>query len=176
MIEKYDYMQSSKYLVEIIFENIDLSPSVVDEKKKLAEGLKIKINEQFIPDIINLVKSVGEKQIDLIDRFINVVNDSVYNFKNNIELLKKECTEGLDIIKQDAHIENLMINEDVFLLIDRKYKEIEDERSRIISDQSKYNELNDRFNSIKLLIEDFYCINNDSITKFKSDSIYSHLK
>lgn len=160
VIEKYDYLQSSKHLVDVIFQDFGkFMFNIKLDRKSEAEQLKKKLKEVLFPELVDLLKAIEKTQIEMIDKFIQASEGTYNNLKENVGLLKEHCVTGLDKLKDELHIENLLTDEEVFLVFDSKYRQIACEQLRLKDDQKKYEALHDQFD---------FC--NDIITK-----VHNHL-
>jgi hypothetical protein len=141
-IEKYDYLQSSRNLVENIFYDMDelLAGAKMGNMQEIEE-LKQKIKLEFFPRLIQMVSQIEGKLLDLIDHFIENNTESYENIQKNVGLLKSHCSEGLDRLKSEIAIEDMMLDEEIFLTFDKKFKEIATEKVRIVKDVKKYEDL-----------------------------------
>ena len=100
---------------------------ILDKAKNLNEKsiqeLKNKVNVDFLK-LIEMIKSIQNKMNYIIDFYLLKENGNFKTMQNNIILLKNNCAEGLDKLKSEIEIEDMMINEDIFLTFDKKFKEI----------------------------------------------------
>ena len=74
----------------------------------------------------------------IIDFYLQKENGNFKTMQNNILLLKNNCAEGLDKLKSEIEIEDMMINENIFLTFDRKFKEIACEKKEFEDDVEKF--------------------------------------
>ncbi len=134
--EKYDYLQSSKTLVETIFQGLN---EIFNNAKGFNEdnikNLKNKISNELFPQLDDILKKLETQVINLIDFYFQ---KQQFNFKvlqKNYILLKDDCVEGLDQLKDKIGIEDMMVDDNVFKIFDTKFKEIESERQRLEHDK-----------------------------------------
>lgn len=154
IIEKYDYLQSSKHLVDLIFNDMTgFISGVKNDKKTDAEDLKKKIKFVYFPGLYELLKSIENHMLELIDIMLDTSEKSYNNYKQNVNLIKDHCSQGLDKLKEEIKIEDIMIDQDIFIMFDKKYKEIHNEKNRIKEDKKKFEELTESFKSISETIE-----------------------
>jgi hypothetical protein len=76
--------------------------------------------------------------------------------QNNLVSLKSSCSEGLDKLKENIDIEDLMIDESVFLTFDTKFKGINKEKDKIKTDIETYKSFTDNLNIIQNIVEKTY--------------------
>ena len=135
-IEKNDYLQSSKILIDKIFGNLNIDTSIFDDD--LINELKIKINEKFFPLLQNLLNKIQQKFQLLITKYILFEKDNLKQCQKKFELLKEYYIEGLDELKQKIKFEELIFNQNVFLLFDKKYRNIKND-TKVLIDVNKVN-------------------------------------
>jgi hypothetical protein len=152
-LEKYDYLQSSRNLVETIFYDMKelLSGRKLDLKE--VEELRTKVTNEFFPTLHELINVIQGKMIDLINFYVDSEKTSYNNIQQNVGLLKNHCSEGLDKLKSEIAIEDMMIDEEIFLTFDRKFKDISTEKVRVIKDSSKFEELRKSLQYVCSVIE-----------------------
>ena len=60
--EKYDYLLASKNLVELLFKDLkDILKNTKDNSNDSVEQLKAKVNIQFFPKLVDMVKQIEKK-------------------------------------------------------------------------------------------------------------------
>ena len=148
--EKYDYLQNCKTLVEIMFQGLN---EIFNNTKGFDENniniLKRKISNEFFPQLHNILQQLELHIINSIDFYFK---KQQYNFKTmqrNYILLKENCVKGLEELKNQIVIEDMMVDDNVFLTFDKKYKSIESERTKLDNDYAKFQQ----FSQILSLIE-----------------------
>lgn len=101
------------------------------------------------------------------------------NFKtieNNVNLLKNHCEEGLDKLKKEIVIEDMMIDENVFLTFDSKFKEIGNEKERFKEDIAKYKQFSETLYLIQNIIEKTYKEIYDFLLKYLNVTEFEDIK
>ena len=155
--EKYDYLQGSRNLVEILFKDLnDMFKNAKGGNNDSIEELKAKVSFQYFPKLVEMVKQIEQKMLNLILFFLEKEKGNFKIIENNINLLKNHCQEGLDKLKKEIIIEDIIIDEDAFLTFHSKFKEIGNEKERFRDDIEKYKRFSDNFNIIKRIIEQTY--------------------
>ena len=129
-IEKNDYLQSSKILIDKIFGNLNIDLSIFDDD--LINELKIKINEKFFPILQNLLNKIQQKFQLLITKYVLFEKDNLIQCQKKFDILKEYYIEGLDELKQKIKLEELIFNQNVFLLFDKKYRNIKNDAKNLI--------------------------------------------
>ncbi len=134
--EKYDYLQSSKTLVETMFQGLnEIFNNVKGFKEDNINSLKLKISNELFPQLNEILKQLENQILNLIDFYFK---RQQFNFKvmqKNYILLKNDCVEGLDKLKNEIGIEDMMVDDNVFKIFDTKFKEIESERQKLENDK-----------------------------------------
>ena len=155
--EKYDYLQESRNLVELLFKDLkDIFNNVKGDSKDSVEELKAKVSIQFFPQLIQMVKQIEQKMMNLILFFLEKEKGNFKTIEDNIDLLKNHCQEGLDKLKKEIVIEDIMIDENVFLTFHNKFKEIGREKEKFKDDIEKYKKFSENLYIIKSIIEKTY--------------------
>jgi hypothetical protein len=175
-LEKYDYLQSSRNLVESIFYDMKeiLSGRKMDLKD--VEELRQKINSEYFPNLIELIHIIQGKMIDLIDFFVENEKTSYNNIQQNVGLLKNHCAEGLDKLKSEIAIEDMMLDEEIFLTFDRKFKEISTEKVRVVKDTARFEELRKTLQYVFSVIESNYKDIYSFLERHANNTLYDDIK
>ena len=165
--EKYDYLQESKNLVELLFKDLkDILKNTKDNSNDSVEQLKSKVNIQFFPKLVDMVKQIEQKMMNLIIFFLEKEKGNYNIIENNVKLLKSHCQEGLDKLKKEIVIEDMMVDENVFLTFDSKFKEIGNEKEKFKDDIQKYKKFSDNLFLIQSIIEKTYKEIYDFLNKY----------
>ena len=155
--EKYDYLQESRNLVELLFKDLkDMFKNVKGGNDEAIEELKAKVSIQFFPKLIEMIKKIEQKMLNLIVFFLEKEKGNFKTIENNVNLLKNHCEEGLDKLKKQIVIEDIMVDEDVFLTFDSKFKEIGSEKEKFKEDIEKYKQFSETLSLIQNIIEKTY--------------------
>ena len=155
--EKYDYLQESKDLIENLFRDLkDMLNKTNGVPEDLIKQLKAKISIQFFPKLVEIVKQIEENMINLILFFLEKDQNNYKLMQNNLVSLKSSCSEGLDKLKENIEIEDLMVDESVFLTFDTKFKGINKEKDKIKTDIETYKSFADNLNIIQNIVEKTY--------------------
>ena len=175
--EKYDYLQDSRNLVELLFKDLkDIFKNAKGVNDESVEDLKAKVSVQFFPELVRMIKQIEQKMINLILFFLEKEKGNFKTIENNVNLLKNHCEEGLDKLKKEIVIEDLMIDENVFLTFDSKFKEIGKEKEKFKEDIEKYRQFLDNLNLIKSIIEKTYKEIYDFLLKYLDVTEFEDIK
>ena len=165
--EKYDYLQESKNLVEVLFKDLkDILKNTKEGSNESVEDLKSKVSIKFFPKLVDMVKQIEQKMMNLIIFFLEKEKGNYNIIENNVKLLKSHCQEGLDKLKKEIVIEDMMVDENVFLTFDSKFKEIGNEKEKFKNDIEKYKKFSDNLFLIQSIIEKTYKEIYDFLNKY----------
>ena len=155
--EKYDYLLESKDLIESLFKDMkDILNKENGVPDELVNELKAKISIKFFPKLVEIVKEIEKNMINLILFFLE---KDQYNYKliqKNLISLKSSCAEGLDKLKENIEIEDMMIDENVFLTFDSKFKGISNEKEKIKKDVETYKNFTEKLHLVQNIVEKTY--------------------
>jgi hypothetical protein len=157
-IEKYDYLRNSRDLIESIFSemNIVLHGAKTEQKTEFDE-LRKKLRTLIIPQLNDICNKIGNRILDLIDFCFDEFQSSTKNIQQNVDLLKIHCSDGLEKLKSEIAIEDMMLDEEIFLTFDRKFKDLLNfQKMRIEKDSKKYQGLNNSFKGFFSNLEHYY--------------------
>ena len=170
--EKYDYLQSSHNLVQQLFKNLNEGVDKVDEKYLLQ--LKDKITFNF-NSLVKMVKAIEAKLIQLIDEFVIINKSNIDIIRKNMTELKNNIEEGLDELKDKISIEDMMLDEEIFLTFDRKYRDIGFEKNKILGDIEAYNQFKQQLKVLGDSIEHIYNEIYAFLDKYLTSDIYNKI-
>lgn len=175
-IEKYDYLQSSRNLVESLFYDLkDFAPGGKLDQNAYEE-IQQKIKVQYYPQLMEMISKIELKQVELLDYFFENEKNSLSNMQKNVSLLKSHCSEGLDKLKHEIAIEDMMLDEEIFITFDRKFRDIATEKTRILSDTKKFDEFKTNLNVVVNVIENTYNDIHTFLKKYLESNVYNEIK
>ena len=175
--EKYDYLQNSRNLVELLFKDLkDLFKNAKNVNDDSIEELKAKVSIQFFPTLVKIIKQIEQKMMNLILFFLEKEKGNFKTIENNVNLLKNHCEEGLDKLKKEIVIEDMMVDEDVFLTFDSKFKEIGKEKEKFKEDIEKYKRFSENLYLIQNIIEKTYKEIYDFLVKYLNVTEFEDIK
>ena len=176
LIEKYDYLQSSKNLVESVFSGINNYIEEANTELKSIQTVQDRIKIEFFPQLVEMLHKLETKLIEVTDFFCENEKLSSSNMEKNTGLMKTYISESLEKLKKEINIEEIMINEDIFLTFDRKFKEVSSEKNRIFNDAQKLSEMRKSQESILVFVENMYGELYDTINKWLNLGTYTDIK
>ena len=168
--EKYDYLQSGQELVSQLFKDLNDNINAGDDKFTLE--LKDKIRIQFFSKLKKMVEEIERKLIEVLDEFVKRNRKNIDIVKNNMVNLRRHCGEGLEELKDKICIEDMMLDEDIFLTFDKKFKDIESEKNRIFKDIEEYKQFKQQLKIIADSVEKIYNEIYAFLDKYLTSDIY----
>ena len=169
--EKYDYLQSGEKLVNEIFKNVKDNFSEKGDLEIYAE-LRDKIKITFFSKLKKMVEEIEKRLVEVLDEFIKRNKKNIEVVKNNMISLKKNCGEGLDELKEKICIEDMMIDEEIFLTFDKKFKDLKNEKDKIIKDMEEYKQFKQQLKIISDSVEKIYNEIYAFLDKYLTSDIY----
>ena len=168
--EKYDYLQSGQELVAQLFK--DLNDNIKEGDDQFTLELKNKIRIQFFSQLKKMVEEIEKKLVEVIDEFIKRNKKNIEIVKNNMINLRKHCGEGLDELKDKICIEDMMLDEEIFLTFDKKFRDIESEKNKIFKDIEEYKQFTKQLKIIADSVEKIYNEIYSFLDKYLTSDIY----
>lgn len=177
IFEKFDYLKPSNEIVETLFADIDEAVKNVNNVNLTeVEELRLKLKMNYFPSLIELLKKIEEKMNDQIDIFNKHYDVNIVRVRNNSIKLKDHCSEGLDELKHQLDIENLLKDEGVFLHFDCKVKELSNQKQRIHDDALKIDKIIKSFSYAKTKMEMVYQEIKAFLTKQLNSTVYEEIR
>ena len=171
--EKYDYLQSGQELVAQLFK--DLSDNIKDGDDQFTLELKNKIRIQVFSKLKKMVEEIERKLVEVIDEFIKRNKKNIEVIRNNMSNLRKHCGEGLDELKDKICIEDMMLDEEIFLTFDKKFKDIASEKNKIFKDIEEYKQFTQQLKIIADSVEKIYNEIYSFLDKYLTSDIYTRI-
>ena len=168
--EKYDYLQSGQELVSQLFKDLNDNIKAGDDKFTLE--LKDKIRIQYFSKLKKMVEEIERKLIEVLDEFVKRNRKNIDIVKNNMVNLRRHCGEGLEELKDKICIEDMMLDEDIFLTFDKKFKDIESEKNKIFKDIEEYRQFKNQLKIISDSVEKIYNEIYAFLDKYLTSDIY----
>ena len=171
--DKCFYLLPSKYLVDKIFINFNISEDLSEFKKKM--------NSIMFQELFNMLKKIQEKCNKLIDEYNQVNITSLNNIRNSVRDIKISCIKILDELKDEIGIKNIIKNEDIFIEFDKIYKELgKTQNEQFQKNLNNFNELNKNIsilvqNLIKQIYSNIYKTLNDMLIDNQYENIQNQI-
>ena len=176
-IEKYDYLQSSRHLVDNILgdEKLYSADDAYDKSYDMLT-LKDKLKNKLFSQLHEMLNQVEAKVNEVIDFYNTNLTITKDNINDNAKKIKEYCTAGLEQLKEDIGIDKLIINEDIFLTFDKKYKEIAKHQFTLKEDTAKYIEMSKNYPTIEDFLQTIYNEIFDVLSKQINLVTYAEIK
>ena len=175
--EKYDYLIESKVLIESMFKDLkDLLNRANGVPEELIKQLKAKISIKFFPKLVEIVKQIEQNMVNLILFFLEKDKNNYKLIQDNLVSLKTGCAEGIDKLKENIDIENLMVDENVFLTFDSKVSGLNNEKDKIKQDIETYKIFTDNLKLIENIVEKTYKEIYEFLQKYLEITKFSDIK
>ena len=171
--EKYDYLQSGQELVSQIFK--DLNENIKEGDEQFVLELKDKIRLQYFSNLKKMMEEIENKLIDVLVKFLKKNKTNIEIVKNNMIALRKNCGEGLEELKDKICIEDMMLDEEIFLTFDKKFKDIEFEKNKILKDIEEYKQFKQQLKIIADSVEKIYNEIYAFLDKYLTSDIYKKI-
>ena len=142
--EKADYLAPAQYLMNNIFSNSNIFRADARLSKYMdcvnfRSNLKLNIFD-------NLRKMINELELKFsscLEYFSTSEDETEKNTNENLDLMKKYCIECFIKLKNDINTKGIIIDDEIFLTLYRKLKEIEQYKTEYFEEnKQKYEKLN----------------------------------
>ena len=142
--EKADYLAPAQLLMNNIFSNSSLYKA--DSRlSKYMECVNFRSNLKLniFDNLRKLINDLEIKFASCLEYFSTCEDETEKNTNENLELLKKFCIECFIKLKNDINTKGIMIDDEIFLTLYHKLKEIEIYKNEIFEENKlKYEKLN----------------------------------
>ena len=171
--EKYDYLQSSQNLVKNIFGNLGEWNKQKEDEYYLQ--LKEKIKFKYFDSLVKMLKEIEGKLNLLVDEFVKKNKKNIEKIKKNMIQVRNNVAEGFDDLKDKISIEDMMLDEQIYLTFDNKYKDILKNKNKILGDIETYNQFKQKLKILEDNIEDIYNKIYVFLDKYRNNDIYNKI-
>ena len=171
--EKYDYLQSSQNLVKNIFGNVgDMGVGQEDEYYlKLKEKIKFK----YFDSLIKMLKEIEGNLALLVEEFVKKNKKNIEKIKKNMIQVRNYVAEGFDDLKDKISIEDMMLDEEIYLTFDSKYKDVIKNKNKILGDIETYNQFKQKLKILEDNIESIYNEIYSFLEKYRDKEVYNEI-
>lgn len=177
MTEKYDYLQDSRNIIEKHFHFLK---KVVDEGKEIDENsvqkLRARITMEFIPHLVEMVKQIEANLLGLIDFYLEKKKGNIKTMKINVDKQREYFAEGLDKLKKEIIIDDIIIDENVFRTIDNSIKDLMNKKDSSEFDVLQFRKFTDTFKLIQSTVNKLYQEIETFLNKYIDDKVYTEIK
>ena len=168
--EKYDYLQSSQNLVKNIFGNV--GDWKVGQEDEYYLQLKDKIKFKYFDSLVKMLREIEGKLNLLVDEFVKKNKKNIEKIKKNMIQVRNNVAEGFDDLKDKISIEDMMLDEQIYLTFDSKYKDVMKNKNKILGDIETYNQFKQKLKILEDNIEDIYNKIYAFLDKYRNNDIY----
>ena len=168
--EKYDYLQSSQNLVKNIFGNV--GDWKVGQEDEYYLQLKDKIKFKYFDSLVKMLREIEGKLNLLVDEFVKRNKKNIEKIKKNMIQVRNNVAEGFDDLKDKISIEDMMLDEQIYLTFDSKYKDVMKNKNKILGDIETYNQFKQKLKILEDNIEDIYNKIYAFLDKYRNNDIY----
>ena len=176
--DKCFYLLPSKNLVDKIFENWSSNP--YDDYKITADLSKFKIeaNSILFDRLFSMLKNVQEKCNYLISYNTKVNINSLENIRSSVRDIKVTCTKGLDKLKEELHISDIVNNQQIFEEFDSAYKEMgKIQNEKFNQNLLIFQELNEKISPlVSELVKKIYSSIYKTLDDYLNEQLYEDIK
>ena len=145
--EKADYLAPAQILMNKIFSNFSIYKA--DSRlSKYRDCLTYRSNlkTNIFDNLRKLINDLEIKFASCLEYFSTSEDETEKNTNDNIELLKKYCKEYFIKLKNDIKTKDIIIDDEIFLAIYNKLKDIEKYKNKFFEEnKKKYEKLNTLF-------------------------------
>ena len=171
--EKYDYLQSSQNLVKNIFGNVGDWGVGQDDEYYLQ--LKDKIKFKYFDSLIKMLKEIESNLALLVDEFVKKNKKNIEKIKKNMIQVRNNVAEGFDDLKDKISIEDMMLDEEIYLTFDSKYKDVIKNKNKILGDIETYNQFKQKLKILEDNIESIYNEIYSFLDKYRDKEVYNEI-
>ena len=164
--EKSHYIAPAKLLINNIFSNANIFKANAKlSKYSESVSFRAELNMNIFENLKKLIKNIEDKFNSCLE-FFSVNEDlTEKNTNNNIELLRQYCIEYFIKLKNDIEMKNIVLDDEIFLTVYKKLKEIEKYKNEFLKlNMEKYEKLNAL---LQPFIEQINNFSNDMKNKFE---------
>lgn len=142
LIDKHDYVQNTDVILDSLFSDFkELLSEQTLQKENEIQQYKNKIEQEIFPNIINHLNTLRSKVLQSMNFYIESVNRNKHQLLENVDTLKNQSYDGIEQLKKQLKIDEIMVDEEIFLAFDEKLKRIGNEKERILCESGKYEEV-----------------------------------
>ena len=176
--EKADYLAPAQFLMNIIFKDSSMYRADARLSKYMdSVTFRSNLKANIFDKLRQLITDLEMKFTSCFEFFSKCEDETEKNTNENLELLRKYCIECFIKLKNDINTKGIIIDDEIFLTIYHKLKEIEKFKNEIFEEnKKKYEKINTLLEpfiqqvevisqDVKNLVDNY--LNNDIYEKFK---------
>ena len=142
--EKADYLAPAQLLMNRIFSNSSLFKADSRLSKYMdCVTFRSNLKLNIFDNLRKLINDLEIKFASCLEYFSTSEDETEKNTNENLELLKKYCIECFIKLKNDINTKGIIIDDQIFLTLYKKLKEVEQHKNEIFEEnKQKYEKLN----------------------------------
>ena len=142
--EKADYLAPAQLLMNNIFSNSALFRADARLSKYMdCVNFRSNLKMNIFDNLRKMINDLEIKFSSCLEYFSTSEDETEKNTNENLELLKKYCIECFIKLKNDINTKGIIIDDEIFLTLYRKLKEIERYKTEFFEEnKQKYEKLN----------------------------------
>ena len=143
-VEKADYLAPAQLLMNRIFSNSTLYRADSRLSKYMdCVNFRSNLKLNVFDNLRKMINDLEIKFASCLEYFSTCEDETEKNTNENLELLRKFCIECFIKLKNDINTKGIIIDDEIFLTLYRKLKEIEKYKTEIFEENKmKYEKLN----------------------------------
>ena len=144
VVEKADYLAPAQLLMNSIFSNSALYRADSRLSKYMdCVNFRSNLKLNVFDNLRKMINDLETKFASCLEYFSTCEDETEKNTNENLELLRKFCIECFIKLKNDINTKGIIIDDEIFLTLYRKLKEIEKYKTEIFEENKmKYEKLN----------------------------------
>ena len=144
VVEKADYLAPAQLLMNSIFSNSALYRADSRLSKSMdCVNFRSNLKLNVFDNLRKMINDLEIKFASCLEYFSTCEDETEKNTNENLELLRKFCIECFIKLKNDINTKGIIIDDEIFLTLYRKLKEIEKYKTEIFEENKmKYEKLN----------------------------------
>ena len=144
VVEKADYLAPAQLLMNSIFSNSTLYRADSRLSKYMdCVNFRSNLKLNVFDNLRKMINDLEIKFASCLEYFSTCEDETEKNTNENLELLRKFCIECFIKLKNDINTKGIIIDDEIFLTLYRKLKEIEKYKTEIFEENKmKYEKLN----------------------------------
>ena len=176
--EKADYLAPAQLLMNNIFSNSSLYKADSRLSKYMdCVTFRSNLKLNIFDNLRKLINDLEIKFASCLEYFSTSEDETEKNTNENLELLKKYCIECFIKLKNDINTKGIIIDDEIFLTLYRKLKEIEKYKNEVFEEnKQKYEKLNTLLAPFVKQVEKISDELNITINSYLNKDIYESFK
>ena len=137
--------------------------------------LKEKIKFKYFDSLIKMLKEIEGNLALLVEEFVKKNKKNIEKIKKNMIQVRNYVAEGFDDLKDKISIEDMMLDEEIYLTFDSKYKDVIKNKNKILGDIETYNQFKQKLKILEDNIESIYNEIYSFLEKYRDKEVYNEI-